>query len=171
MSLNDHFIGIFQCPRCGGTLSLVEEKCAACKAPFRVEDRIFDFISYNTLPEQNRTQIDLHKLLARDYQERYEPQYAKIYSRYWNRQFLSHMPENLQMILDNGCGTGELLKELSTHCHLSIGLDISKTMIRTARDSMGKENEVIWVVSPGESLPFADNIFDVICFRGALHHM
>jgi ubiquinone/menaquinone biosynthesis C-methylase UbiE len=27
------------------------------------------------------------------------------------------------------------------------------------------------VVSPGEFLPFVDNMFDVICFRGALHHM
>ncbi|MBW1888441.1 MAG: methyltransferase domain-containing protein [Deltaproteobacteria bacterium] len=171
MSLNDHLTDILQCPRCRGTLLWDQEKCSACKAPFRVEDGIFDFVSYNTLSEQNRTQIELHKLLASDYQERYEPEYSKIYSRYWNRQFLSNMPENPQSVLDNGCGTGELLKELLPHCNLPIGSDISKAMIKTAKDSIGDEKDIIWVVSPGESLPFADNIFDVICFRGTLHHM
>jgi len=167
----DHVTHIFQCPRCRGILLWDQKKCSECKAPFRVEDGILDFVSYNTLSEQNRTQIELHKLLARDYQERYEPEYSKIYSRYWNRQFLSNMPEHPQSVLDNGCGTGELLKELLPHCNLPVGLDISKAMIKTAKDSIGEGKDIIWVVSPGESLPFADNIFDVICFRGALHHM
>jgi len=167
----DHLTDIFQCPKCRGILLWDQEKCSECKAPFRVEDGIYDFISYNRLSEQNMTQIELHKLLARDYQERYEPEYSQIYSRYWNRQFLSNMPENPQSVLDNGCGTGELLKELLPRCNLPIGSDISKAMIKTAKGSIEEGKDIIWVVSPGESLPFADNIFDVICFRGALHHM
>ena len=145
--------------------------CSECGAPFRVEDGILDFISCGTMEEQNRAQIELQKALVPEYQKRYEPEYSKIYSRYWNKQFLSHLPKNSPSVLDNGCGTGDLIRDIVPCGRVLIGSDISKAMIKSARDSIGEKENITWVVSPSESLPFADSIFDVICFRGALHHM
>jgi ubiquinone/menaquinone biosynthesis C-methylase UbiE len=162
---------VFRCPRCRGKLLWEKEKCSECGAPFRVEDGIFDFISSNAMDEQNRAQIELHKVLVSKYKERYEPEYSKIYSRYWNKQFLSHLPENSLSVLDNGCGTGDLIRDIVPYGGLLIGSDISKAMIRRARDLIGERANITWVVSPSESLPFADNVFEVLCFRGALHHM
>lgn len=162
---------IIKCPKCKGNLLWDQEKCAECGTPFRVEGNIFDFIDRDSIARQNKAQIDLHEVLVNEYKKRYEPEYSKIYSEYWNRQFLSHLPENPQRILDNGCGTGDLLRELLPLCKMTIGSDISKAMLKAAGNLIGETGSIIWVVSPGESLPFADGIFDVICFRGALHHM
>ena len=162
---------VFRCPKCGGKLLWEKKKCSECGAPFRVEDGVFDFISYDAMEEQNRAQIELHKLLVPEYKKRYEPEYSKIYSRYWNKQFLSHLPENPPSVLDNGCGTGDLIRDILPYTRLLIGSDISKAMIKHARDLIGERGNITWVVNPSESLPFADNLFEVVCFRGALHHM
>jgi len=162
---------IFRCPKCRGRLLWDKDRCSECGAPFRVEDGIFDFISYDAMKEQHRAQLELQKALVPEYEKRYEPEYSKIYSRYWNKQFLSHLPEHARSVLDNGCGTGDLIRDIVPYGSVLVGSDISKAMIRSARDSIGERENITWVVSPSESLPFADNIFDVICFRGALHHM
>ena len=162
---------IIRCPKCKGRLLWTQEKCAECGTPFRVDGKIFDFIDPYNIARQNKAQIDLHEVLATGYRKRYEPEYSRIYSEYWNRQFLSHLPENPQRILDNGCGTGDLLREMLPLCKTIIGSDISKAMLKEAENLIGETDRIIWVASPGESLPFADGIFDVICFRGALHHM
>lgn len=162
---------VIKCPKCKGNLLWDREQCAECGTPFRVEGNLLDFIDRDSIARQNKAQIDLHEVLAYEYKKRYEPEYSRVYSEYWNRQFLSHLPENPQLILDNGCGTGDLLREMLPLCKMIIGSDISKAMLKEAGNLIGKTNRILWVVSPGESLPFADGIFDVICFRGALHHM
>ena len=167
--INHH--DILRCPKCKGKLLWDQHRCSECDRAFQVDDGILDFISYAAINEQNRFQIELHKSLVTEYERRYEPVYAKIYSDYWNKQFLSHMPQDTRLILDNGCGTGDLIRALLPYGPLLIGADISKAMIRQGKYLIGEKKNIIWVVSPGESLPFADKIFDVICFRGALHHM
>jgi ubiquinone/menaquinone biosynthesis C-methylase UbiE len=165
----DHF---FQCPRCRGKLLRTEGKCSACHLRFSVAGNLFDFVTIETPAKRYKAQIELHNSLAPEYKKRYEPKFSKIFSRYWNKQFLRHLPQSPGMILDDGCGTGDLIKSLLPHAKFIIGSDVSRAMIDQARKAIAEEQrEILWVISPGESLPFVDNLFDVICFRGSLHHM
>ncbi|BAV94846.1 bifunctional demethylmenaquinone methyltransferase/2-methoxy-6-polyprenyl-1,4-benzoquinol methylase UbiE [Ichthyobacterium seriolicida] len=75
----------------------------------------------------------------------------------------THNPKN---ILDIATGTGDLAISLSsTSAQEIIGLDISKGMLKIARDKVSKkklEKKISFIQGDSEQLPFGDNTFDVI---------
>lgn len=162
---------IFRCPQCKSCLKWEEQRCSSCGRPFQVDNDIFDFILDRRMEEQNWTEIELHQSLAQEYQKRYQNDFSVVYSDYWNRQFISHLPGNSEIILDCGCGTGDLIRGVLPYGKRIVGMDISKAMLRQIKKTTNVREKVIRVASPGESFPFAGEIFDVVCFRGSLHHM
>lgn len=161
----------FQCPHCSSAIDWQAGRCSSCSAPVQLENGIVNFITPETISDQEKGEIDLHETLASEYEKRYEQEFARVYSEYWNKQFLDHLPKPSGMVLDCGCGTGDLARALLPHARLVVGMDISQDMILQGRNMFDRWHEVIWVSCPGETLPFADNTFDAVCFRGALHHM
>ena len=119
----------------------------------------------------NRAEAELHDLLAGKYLARYRGEFARVFSDCWNLQFTAWLPKRCELVLDCGCGTGDLTRVLRKHAELTVGADISGAMLEAARAELGDDEGVIWAVCPGECLPFADRVFDAVCFRGALHHM
>jgi ubiquinone/menaquinone biosynthesis C-methylase UbiE len=72
-------------------------------------------------------------------------------------------------VLDVGCGTGNYAAALSeaTGCRMS-GVDLSARMLERARAA------VAWdalAVGSGESLPFADDAFEVVLSTDVIHHV
>ena len=72
-------------------------------------------------------------------------------------------------VLDVGCGTGNYAAALTaaTNCRIS-GIDPSTRMLDVARDAAPWES-----LSQGsaESLPFADDTFDVVMTTDVIHHV
>jgi len=167
----EYFDTIFRCPKCKSGLKWEEKKCSGCGRPFQVDDGIFDFILDRPMEKQHRAEIELHQSLAQEYPKRYQENFSKVYSDYWNQQFVSHLTGNCETILDCGCGTGDLIRGVLPYGKRIIGMDISKAMLRQVRMTTEDRKKVIRVAGPGESFPFAGDIFDVVCFRGSLHHM
>ena len=167
----DHQDIPFQCPHCSSAIDWQKGRCSSCAAPVQVEGDIIDFIAPDEISDQEKGEIDLHGTLAAEYEKRYEEDFAKVYSDYWNKQFLDYLPQQCNMVLDCGCGTGDLARALLPFARQVVGMDISKDMIFRGRKMFDRWHEVTWVASPGEALPFADNTFDVVCYRGSLHHM
>lgn len=67
-------------------------------------------------------------------------------------------------VLELGCGFGRSLPVLCRAARHVTAVDISKEMIRAARESCEEKN-ASFHVSPSEALPFADDSFDaVVCF-------
>jgi SAM-dependent methyltransferase/predicted RNA-binding Zn-ribbon protein involved in translation (DUF1610 family) len=161
----------FHCPRCSSVIDWQAARCRSCSTPIKLQDDIIDFTAPGTISDQERGEIELHGTLAAEYEKRYEHEYARIYSDYWNKQFLDHLPMPCEMVLDCGCGTGELARALLSDSRQVVAMDISKDMILQGRKLFSRWHEVVWVSCPGETLPFDDNTFDAVCFRGALHHM
>lgn len=63
------------------------------------------------------------------------------------------------LILDDGCGTGLLMKSLKTY---AVGIDISKNLIFTARKRLKRRNYASLIISDAEELPIRSNIFDIV---------
>ena len=81
---------------------------------------------------------------------------------------LSHIP--FQSALDLGCGTGEMLKQISqTDSQKELyGLDLSEEMISVARSKL--PDQVRLILGDSEFLPFPDNFFDVVYCNDSFHH-
>src|SRR5262245_25854865 len=62
---------------------------------------------------------------------------------------------NTQHILDLGCGTGVLTRELATESRKVIGIDPSPTMLAYARRQAGAER-VEWIEGDSSALPKAE---------------
>lgn len=162
---------IFQCPECRSALDWPKRRCKACGLTFAMDGGIVDFLGGVAMSDQNKQEIHLHETLADRYHDRYKDEFAKLFSGYWNKLFLSYLPKKPGLVLDCGCGTGELAAALLPYANQVVGCDISKAMMRQAQKKIPGWREMLWAACLGEKLPFGDNLFDVVCYRGALHHM
>ena len=64
-------------------------------------------------------------------------------------------------VLDLGCGTGWFARKMACAWDATVtGVDLSPGMIQQARDASGPG--ITWQVADAESLPFAENSFDVV---------
>lgn len=71
-------------------------------------------------------------------------------------------------ILDVGCGGGFFLDKFAPRRWARSGLEIDKDTIEYAREHFGLTDIRIW---DSRTAPFADNMFDVVVFRGSFEHM
>lgn len=72
-------------------------------------------------------------------------------------------------IIDVGCGTGGLVRNLTAQGAETIGID-SPDMLAKARDSspVGQEK---YIAGVGENLPLKNNYADIIVFFASFHHV
>lgn len=86
------------------------------------------------------------------------------------RKVLGHIPiENINSLLDVGCGTGSGLQFLSQKGIKKLaGIDLSPEMIRRARQKLPKS--ITLKVASVDRLPFPDNSFDMVINTEAFHH-
>jgi len=74
-----------------------------------------------------------------------------------------------KVVIDVGCGTGEIVRELTSRGARVTGLD-TQEMIRKAKD-VSKVGDETYLTGGGENLPFEDNYTDIIIFFASLHHV
>ena len=71
-------------------------------------------------------------------------------------------------VLDVGCGTGALLKQMANTCEIEgYGIDVEEQMVLVAKKQCPSMSIS---VASSENTPFADNTFDVITACMAYHH-
>ncbi len=115
---------------------------------------------------EKKQEIALHRDLVQYYEVRYGHEYAQIYHSHWNRILTGFLPGRRDLrVLDEGCGTGALLKELCQDYDGALGTDISLDMLR----ARGHRSPVL--AADLENLPVASGSFDAAIFRGSLHHV
>jgi ubiquinone/menaquinone biosynthesis C-methylase UbiE len=78
------------------------------------------------------------------------------------RWIAAHLPTSTPRVLDIGCGTGGLLRELSPRIGPSVGVDVSTAMLAEARSANVHSSKMSFQPITGPSLPFDDASFDVV---------
>lgn len=76
-------------------------------------------------------------------------------------------------MLDVGCGTGALLRELGERLSATVelvGIDPARAMIEVAQGELGELPNVRLEVAYAERLPFPDAHFDLIVSTVSFHH-
>lgn len=76
------------------------------------------------------------------------------------------------LVLDLGCGTGRLLDRLAARFPtlMGTGLDLSREMLRQARQRNQHHPQLIFVSGNAEALPFAESQFDAVFNTISLLH-
>ena len=84
--------------------------------------------------------------------------------RLWKKSLLNMMnPSCKQKLIDVACGTGDIAKlflEYTNKYSQITCVDPNKKMIKKGKEKLNKFENLNWVVSPAEKLPFAKNSFD-----------
>lgn len=122
-------------------------------------------LSQVTLNEMNKS----HKEIAAFYDKKYYkviPKHHRI-SRHLNRLASRLKIGPTDNVLDIACGTGHWLKACGLRGAKVSGIDISEKAINACKNYLAEGN---FFCQPAETLPFADNTFDVVTCLGSLEH-
>ena len=76
-------------------------------------------------------------------------------------------------ILDMGCGTSALMKDILNRGHQVVGIDICPEMLAAAKKSVKKyfSKKAFLSCADIEKLPFKDNSFDVVTCVGVIEYL
>ena len=91
--------------------------------------------------------------------------------RRWLDLVADHAPDDLQLIVDIGCGTGRFAHPLAERFDARVlGIDPSATMLESAR-AKTVSSRVEFRQAPGERLPLEVGCADVVFMSMMLHHL
>ncbi len=101
--------------------------------------------------------------------DRWAPSYDFLFTTVFYQAVHKRLLEYVELpdqpnVLDLGCGTGRLLNRLAAQFPTlrGTGLDLSREMLRQARQRNQYGTRLIYIKGNVESLPFADGQFDAI---------
>jgi SAM-dependent methyltransferase len=93
----------------------------------------------------------------------------------WSARFLAPLvatlPARVGAVLDLGCGTGTLSRQLAARADRVLGIDLAPAMIERARAESGAVPNVEYRVGDLMTEPPAGSRFDVVVSVAALHHL
>ncbi len=79
-------------------------------------------------------------------------------------------PNNNDVCLDVGTGTGHTAANLAVFAKKVYGLDIAEGMLKAAKESYGHLENLEFITGSSEETGFPDDTFDIITARHTLHH-
>jgi SAM-dependent methyltransferase len=167
-------LSFFQCPACGGALSLeVRERAGeeiirgemacACGRRFPVEEGIAQFVT------RDYTASFSFQWLAQNESPETEARSRLVKESFLERLGVRGEALHGKRLLDAGCGRGLLTVVLSDHAGEVVGMDLSDGVRVAAARTRGKAGVSILrgdILNP----PLAAESFDGIFSMGVLHH-
>jgi SAM-dependent methyltransferase len=154
-----------RCPDCHAAVSegLI---CAGCGREFESEKGIPLLLPSSLLGDTEMRQHALYDAVAHEYDDVFPRHVAEHYITKRTNLVRELLPFG-GMVLDVGCGTGQLGAAIASEGFDVFGADLSASMVARARDRglIGTYSAVT------TALPFADDSFDLAITVATLHHL
>lgn len=154
------------CPDCRGNVHPDSLTCATCGRGFERHDGIPVLLPRTELGDTETRQHALYSAVAHEYDDVFPKHVANHYIDKRTSLIKSLLPLG-GLVLDVGCGTGQLGAAIASEGFDVFGVDLSAAMVNKARQR-GLAGTYAAVTT---ALPFADESFDLALTVATLHHL
>jgi SAM-dependent methyltransferase len=154
------------CPDCRGPLDRATWRCSTCQRTFATHDGIPVLLPRSLLGETEQRQHALYAAVAHEYDDVFPRHVAEHYITKRTSLVKSLLPLG-GLVLDVGCGTGQLGAAIASEGFDVFGVDLSSSMVARARQR-GLAGTYAAVTT---ALPFAEGSFDLALTVATLHHL
>ena len=154
------------CPDCRGAVDPQSWRCAGCQRTFETHAGIPVLLPSSLLGETEQRQHALYAAVAHEYDDVFPRHVAEHYINKRTSLVRSLLPLG-GLVLDVGCGTGQLGAAIASDGFDVFGVDLSSSMVAKARQR-GLAGTYAAVTT---ALPFAADTFDLALTVATLHHL
>ena len=154
------------CPACRDLLAGDPLRCAGCGRAFDTENGIPVLLPSSMLGDTEQRQHALYTAVAHEYDDVFPRHVAEHYIEKRTGLIKDLLPLG-GLVLDVGCGTGQLGSAIASEGFDVFGVDLSASMVARARDR-GLVGTFAGVTT---ALPFAAESFDLALTVATLHHL
>jgi len=154
------------CPDCRGALAGEPLRCAGCGRVFETQAGIPLLLPRSLLGDTEQRQHALYAAVAHEYDDVFPRHVAEHYLDKRTGLVKRLLPMG-GLVLDVGCGTGQLGAAIASEGYDVFGVDLSPAMVARARER-GLAGTFSAVTT---ALPFAAESFDLALTVATLHHL
>lgn len=154
------------CPDCRQSVDGDPLRCSGCGRVFHVEHGVPLLLPSSLLGDTEHRQHALYDAVAHEYDDVFPRHIADHYVDKRTTLVKGLLPLG-GLVLDVGCGTGQLGAAIASEGFDVFGVDLSASMVARARQR-GLSGTYAAVTT---ALPFVDNSFDLALTVATLHHL
>jgi SAM-dependent methyltransferase len=154
------------CPDCRGRVGGEPLRCAACGRVFTTAEGIPELLPKSLQGDTEQRQQALYRAVAHEYDDVFPRHVAEHYLEKRTALVKDLLPLG-GLVLDVGCGTGQLGAGIAAEGYDVFGVDLSASMVARAR-ARGLLGTYAGVTT---ALPFANDAFDLALTVATLHHL
>jgi SAM-dependent methyltransferase len=154
------------CPDCRGLIDPEALRCASCGRQFTSSNGIPELLPSNLFGDTEQRQHALYNAVAHEYDDVFPRHVAEHYIDKRTGLVKSLLPMG-GLVLDVGCGTGQLGAAIAAEGFDVFGVDLSSAMVAKARE----RSLAGTFAGVTTALPFAENSFDLALTVATLHHL
>jgi len=154
------------CPDCRAAVSGDPLSCVGCGREFSTTLGIPELLPSNLVGDTEQRQHALYTAVAHEYDDVFPKHVAEHYIDKRTNLVKDLLPLG-GLVLDVGCGTGQLGAAIAAAGYDVFGVDLSASMVAKARER-GLQGTYAGVTT---ALPFANGSFDLALTVATLHHL
>ena len=154
------------CPDCRGSIDGEPLRCVDCGRVFNTVDGVPELLPRALGGDTEHRQHALYAAVAHEYDDVFPRHVAEHYIDKRTALVKDLLPMG-GLVLDVGCGTGQLGAAIAAEGFDVFGVDLSASMLARAR-ARGLAGTYSGVTT---ALPFADGAFDLALTVATLHHL
>ena len=154
------------CPDCRGSIEGEPPRCASCGRVFEIDNGIPLLLPRELTGDTETRQHALYTAVAHEYDDVFPKHVANHYIEKRTRLVKDLLPLG-GLVLDVGCGTGQLGAAIASEGYDVFGVDLAASMLGKAR----QRGLVGTYAAVTTALPFADDTFDLALTVATLHHL